>query len=62
MNASVHDSAVLQRAADWQARLKAPDCSAADRDAFERWCAADPAHIDAWLDIAALDEAASPVG
>jgi transmembrane sensor len=62
MNASVHDSAVLQRAADWQARLKAPDCSAADRDAFERWCAADPAHIDAWLDIAALDEAAAGLG
>ncbi|HUD40371.1 MAG TPA: FecR domain-containing protein [Dokdonella sp.] len=62
MNASVHDSAVLQRAADWQARLKAPDCSATDRDAFERWCAADPVHVDVWLDVAALDEAAAGLG
>ncbi len=62
MNASLHDSAVLRRAADWQARLKAPDCSAADRDAFERWCAADPVHIEIWLEVAALDEAAASLG
>ncbi|PZQ19436.1 MAG: hypothetical protein DI564_01640 [Rhodanobacter denitrificans] len=62
MNASAHDSAVLRRAADWQARLKAPDCSAVDRDAFERWCAADPAHIEVWLEVAALDEAAAGLG
>jgi len=62
MNTFAHDSAVLRHAADWQARLKAPDCSAADRDAFERWCAADPAHIEVWLEVAALDEAAAGLG
>lgn len=62
MNASAHDSAVLQRAADWHARLKAPDCSGADRDAFERWCAADPSHIELWLEIAELDEVAAELG
>jgi len=47
-------SLLVHRAADWQARLQAPDCTAEDREAFERWCAADPAHIDAWLDLATL--------
>lgn len=41
-------SSAEDRAADWHARLCADDCSAADRRAFERWLAADPAHDAAW--------------
>src|ERR1700704_4663644 len=46
----------VQSAARWYARLQAGDCMAADRDAFERWCAADPAHAAAYA--AARDLAA----
>lgn len=34
----------------WFARLRAPDCSATERDRFEDWCAADPRHADAYAD------------
>ena len=46
----------VQAAARWYARLQAGDCTAADRDAFERWCAADPANPAAYA--AARDLAA----
>jgi transmembrane sensor len=35
---------VAKAAGDWFARLHAPDCSDAEREAFERWLAADPEH------------------
>jgi len=38
-------------AQDWFARLRAPDCSAADREAFERWRAADARHADAYANL-----------
>lgn len=31
-------------AAEWDARLRAPDCSEAERSAFEAWCRASPEH------------------
>jgi transmembrane sensor len=34
-------------AASWDARLRSPLCSDADRDAFAEWCAADPANARA---------------
>jgi transmembrane sensor len=40
--------AVLQRAAEWMARLWAEDASAADADACAAWRAADPEHERAW--------------
>lgn len=47
---------VNARAAHWHARLRADDCSALDRTAFEQWCVDDPANIDAWLAISDLHE------
>jgi len=38
----------LKEAADWFARLRARDCSAADRAAFEQWRDADPSHAAAY--------------
>ena len=55
MNASFTDR-TIQSAARWYARLQAPDCTPADREEFERWCAADPAHAAAYA--AARDMAA----
>ncbi|WP_218963721.1 FecR family protein [Janthinobacterium sp. BJB301] len=40
--------AVLQRAAEWMARLWAEDASAADADACAAWRADDPEHERAW--------------
>jgi transmembrane sensor len=42
------DEQVLSEAARWFARLRAPDCSTADREAFERWRDADPSHAAAY--------------
>src|SRR5262245_32817434 len=47
MNASFTDPTIAA-AARWYARLSAPDCTAADRGEFERWCAEDPAHPAAY--------------
>ncbi|UQV43768.1 FecR domain-containing protein [Janthinobacterium lividum] len=41
-------AAVLQRAAEWMARLWAEDASAADADACAAWRAAHPEHERAW--------------
>lgn len=35
----------------WMARLMAPDCTPADRAAFEDWLAQSPDHIEAWLEV-----------
>ena len=35
----------------WMARLMAPDCSPAERAAFEDWLAESPEHIEAWLEV-----------
>ncbi len=42
------DEQALEAAERWLARLAAPDCSAADREAFERWRAS-PEHAEAFL-------------
>jgi transmembrane sensor len=41
------------QAADWFARLLAPDVSANDLEAFERWCAASDDNADAYAAVAA---------
>jgi len=46
-----HDIA-RQQAADWLARLLAPDASERDREAFERWCAEHDANADAYAAVA----------
>jgi transmembrane sensor len=38
----------------WFVRLLEPDCPADERAAFERWCAADPAHATAYRDVEQL--------
>ena len=52
---------LAEEAADWDIRLRSAACTAADREAFERWCAADPAHAEAFdglqLGIGALKDA-----
>jgi len=35
----------------WMARLMAPDCTPADRAAFEDWLAQSPQNIEAWLEM-----------
>jgi transmembrane sensor len=41
-------SAAADAAGDWDARLRAPDCTLADREDFAAWQAADPAHREAY--------------
>ncbi|MCD9026626.1 FecR domain-containing protein [Luteimonas sp. BDR2-5] len=43
-------------AQQWFARLLAPDCSDAERAAFERWRAADPAHAAAYRHVESVWE------
>jgi transmembrane sensor len=47
---------VLRQAAHWRARLGAADCAPADREAFERWLAADPAHRAAYERVQSADD------
>lgn len=35
---------IIEEAAQWAARLASPDCTVAERKAFEHWRAADPSH------------------
>jgi transmembrane sensor len=42
------------RAADWLARLDRPDAPAAEHEAFEAWCRADPRHLAAYLRLLEL--------
>lgn len=60
MSAAEHDSrdAIFQRASEWVARLEAPDCSSAERDAFEGWLAQHPEHVRAWAQAEALHQQA----
>ncbi len=61
---SASDAATLERAAErWVVRLRATDCSDAERKEFERWRAADPRHDRAhraaqalWSGLAGLAE------
>ncbi len=61
MNARADIPNLAQQAADWDIRLRSADCTAADREAFAAWCAADPAHAEAFdglqSGIGALKEA-----
>ncbi|HEX5776343.1 MAG TPA: FecR family protein [Caulobacteraceae bacterium] len=61
MNAPAHIHTLAEQAADWDIRLRSAACTAADREAFAAWCAADPAHAEAFdglqLGIGALKEA-----
>ncbi|AWV06833.1 FecR family protein [Marilutibacter maris] len=41
-------------AADWLARLESPECSMAERAAFEDWLAASPRHVEAYLEAERL--------
>jgi transmembrane sensor len=45
---------VYEAAASWVARLSSPDATESDRDAFEAWLAADPAHAAAHAEMDAL--------
>lgn len=54
-------ASIFEQAERWFARLRARDCSAADRQAFEAWQTADPAHAAAydetrrlWAELAPL--------
>jgi len=61
MSAAVEARTLAQEAADWDIRLRSPACTAADREAFAAWCAADSARADAFeglqLGIGALKDA-----
>lgn len=41
-------------AADWDARLRMPGCSAAERAAFKRWCGTSPENQDAFDELQAM--------
>ncbi|WP_342315162.1 FecR domain-containing protein [Lysobacter sp. FW306-1B-D06B] len=41
-------------AESWMARLLAPDCTPADRAAFEDWLAQAPENVEAWLEVERL--------
>ncbi|MFD1330762.1 FecR family protein [Methylopila musalis] len=45
------DDPVYEQAALWVARLSSADASPEDRQAFEAWRAADPAHADAYAEM-----------
>ncbi|OVZ62182.1 hypothetical protein CDO44_04870 [Pigmentiphaga sp. NML080357] len=49
------DPAIVQRAAEWMARLLASDVSEADRLACANWRSAHPDHERAWQHLAAID-------
>ena len=45
---------IYEAAATWVARLSSSDATASERDRFERWRAADPAHAAAYAEMDAL--------
>lgn len=54
-NAGTNDHQfVAGKAEQWFARLLDPDCTAVDRQAFERWRATSPAHADAYRQVEKL--------
>ncbi|KAF1072455.1 MAG: Protein FecR [Pseudomonas citronellolis] len=57
------DDRLSAEAAHWCSRLHDEDCTAAEREAFQAWCAADPRHLDeyqAMLEIWQLADALEP--
>ncbi|MGP1613469.1 MAG: FecR domain-containing protein [Pollutimonas bauzanensis] len=50
------DAAIVQKAAQWMARLWADDASAAEHAACAQWRAAHPDHERAWRRLQALDD------
>jgi transmembrane sensor len=38
----------IHQAAQWYARLRAPDCDSSDRSAFQAWLESDPRHVQAY--------------
>lgn len=50
-----------EAASAWFARLRSPDCGAADRLEFERWLAADPRHRQEYQTLESLWQAMSPL-
>jgi transmembrane sensor len=48
MIAPVEIRTLAQQAADWDILLRSAACTAADREAFTAWCAADPANAEAF--------------
>ena len=59
MNEQSREAGVDQQAASWVARLEAPDCGAAEREAFEDWLAQSPRHLEAWVQADAIHAAAA---
>lgn len=49
----------MDAAAAWLARLQAPDCTAAERDAFERWRAEDVRHASSFAEVERIHEGAA---
>lgn len=49
------DPAIVQRAAEWMARLWSDDASEADRADCARWCAEHPQHATAWQRLQAFE-------
>ena len=59
--------AIRMAAHEWHAQIEAGDMGPTDRQRFERWLAADPAHraayeraVQLWQEVGALDEASLP--
>src|SRR5687768_3349785 len=57
----MRENAPLQ-AESWFLRLAAPDCTAEERETFERWRVADPAHANAYADVARMWTAVGAIG
>ena len=49
----------MDAAAAWLARLQAPGCTAAEREAFERWRAEDARHASSFADVERIHESAA---
>jgi len=61
MEQKLNQLAVAQ-AARWCARLRAQDCSATERQAFQDWLAQHPAHVQAYRKVREVDERAAHLG
>ena len=61
MELKLNQLAVAQ-AARWCARLRAPDCSVAERQTFQDWLAQHPAHVQAYRKVREVDERVAHLG
>jgi transmembrane sensor len=52
-SAEAGDDPIYEQAASWVVRLSSRDATDADRAAFQTWSAADPAHAEAYAEMAA---------